>query len=83
MRSRVTVRGQTVVPQEIRKALGITPGTVLDWTTENGVILAFVVSGDPVRASVGVLKGKGSFEGFLAERGAERARERGREAKGP
>jgi bifunctional DNA-binding transcriptional regulator/antitoxin component of YhaV-PrlF toxin-antitoxin module len=75
MQSKVSVRGQTVIPVEIRKALNITPDTVLRWEIENGVVLVYPLPKDPVRASLGILKGKGTFEGFLRDRTEERARE--------
>jgi antitoxin PrlF len=34
--SRVTAQGQTSVPKEVRKKLGLGPGSVLQWTEENG-----------------------------------------------
>lgn len=79
MRSMVSVRGQTVIPHEIRKTLGITSNTVLRWQIEDGVILVRPVPADPVRASLGALRGKGTFQEFLKERVAERARELARE----
>lgn len=68
MKSKVSVRGQTVIPAKIRNALGITPKTVLDWRVEDGFIRIYPLPEDPVRALVGILRGKGSFEDFLRER---------------
>ncbi|HZA23855.1 MAG TPA: AbrB/MazE/SpoVT family DNA-binding domain-containing protein [Dehalococcoidia bacterium] len=79
MQSKVSVRGQTVIPGEIRKALDITPDTVLRWEIEDGVVLVYPVPKDPVRAALGVLKGKETFERFIRDRVEERARELGRE----
>jgi bifunctional DNA-binding transcriptional regulator/antitoxin component of YhaV-PrlF toxin-antitoxin module len=79
MQSKVSVRGQTVIPGEIRKALDITPDTVLRWEIEDGVVLVYPVPKDPVRAALGVLKGKETFERFIRDRAEERARELGRE----
>jgi bifunctional DNA-binding transcriptional regulator/antitoxin component of YhaV-PrlF toxin-antitoxin module len=79
MQSKVSVRGQTVIPREIRKALGITAETVLKWELKDGVIMAYPVPRDPVRASLGILKGKGTFQEFLKERAMERAHELGQE----
>jgi len=55
--------------------LGISSNTVLRWKIEDGVILVHPVPPDPVRAALGALRGKGSSEEFLQERGKERARE--------
>lgn len=73
MKSKVSVRGQTVIPKEIREALGITPETTLHWNLRNGYIVVHPVPKDPVAASVGILRGKGlSTQGFLEERRRER-----------
>ena len=71
----VSVRGQTVIPKELREELGIEPGTRLRWTSRNGILTVIPASNDPVRALRGVLKGKGSTEDLLAERRTERDKE--------
>jgi AbrB family looped-hinge helix DNA binding protein len=76
MQSKVSVRGQTVIPREIRKLLGITPNSFLSWEVADGVITVHPVPADPVHASLGLLKGRGSLDEFLGERGEDRARER-------
>lgn len=73
MKSKVSVRGQTVIPIEIRRELGITTETTLQWHLRNGAILIYPIPKDPVAASVGILKGKGlSTDDFLKERRKER-----------
>ena len=79
MQSKVSVRGQTVIPWEIRKALGITPNTILHWKVQDGAILVYPVPSDPVKASLGILKGRGTFQEFLRERNEERTKELARE----
>jgi AbrB family looped-hinge helix DNA binding protein len=37
--SRLTAQGQTSVPAEIRRKLGIGPGAVLEWDEENGQVV--------------------------------------------
>jgi antitoxin PrlF len=37
--SRLTAQGQISVPAEIRKKLGVGPGSVLEWDEENGQII--------------------------------------------
>lgn len=37
--SKVTAQGQISVPREIRKRLGIGPGSVLEWEEEDGSIV--------------------------------------------
>jgi AbrB family looped-hinge helix DNA binding protein len=77
MQTTVSVRGQTVIPRPIRKALGITPATQLHWTIKDGVIIVLPIPADPVQAAVGILKGRGpTSTDLLAERKAEREKER-------
>lgn len=73
----VSIRGQTVIPQPIRKELGIKPSTRLAWTSQDGVIIVVPIPADPVKASFGMLAGKGyTFENFMEERRREREVER-------
>lgn len=73
--TKVSVRGQTVIPQEIREQLGITPKTKLAWSVRDGVIIVVPIPEDPVRAMKGILKGRGSVQELLAERRADREKE--------
>lgn len=80
MQSRVSVKGQTVVPKEVRKALGITTHTLLHWEIQDGTVSVCPLPEDPVAASLGALAGKGSFEAFLKDRQEQRQQEAGEEA---
>ena len=37
--SKVTAQGQISVPAEVRKKLGVGPGSVLEWTDEDGRVV--------------------------------------------
>jgi AbrB family looped-hinge helix DNA binding protein len=77
MRTTVSVRGQTVIPHSIREALGITQATELEWSIKNGMIIILPIPADPVKAAVGVLKGRGPTSAeLLAERKMQRETER-------
>lgn len=79
--SRVYERGQTVVPKRIRDAMAIEEGSTLVWDVHDGTARVTVIPKDPIGALRGILKDKGpSFEQFLADRNAERQRERALEA---
>jgi len=79
--SRVYERGQTVVPKKIRDALGVEQGSTLVWEVQDGVARVIAIPEDPVAALRGILKGREpTFEQFLADRNAERRRERDLEA---
>jgi AbrB family looped-hinge helix DNA binding protein len=74
-KSVVSVKGQTVVPKEIREAAGIKEGSKLTWLLTGNVLRVIVIPDDPVRALRGILKGKGTYADWLAERNEERRRE--------
>ena len=80
--STVSVRGQTVIPHEIREQFGIKPNTKLAWSTRNGIIVVVPMPEDPVKGSFGILAGKGyTFQDFMQERQKERELERQRDAR--
>ena len=56
MKARVTERGQVTIPKPLREWLGVTPGTILEFSEERGRLIA-VKSGsvDPVSAVYGCL----------------------------
>jgi AbrB family looped-hinge helix DNA binding protein len=82
MKSKVSVRGQTVVPKEIREALEIKPGTILHWKLQDGAVVVWPLSEDPIRASVGMLAGKGvKFDDVMNELMEERRKDLAREEK--
>ena len=53
--SSVSERGQTVVPKEVREALGLKPGASLTWSVEDGVATVRPMPDDPIEASIGAL----------------------------
>ena len=75
MQSKVSIRGQTVIPNFIRKAFVITSNSLLYWKVQDGLILVYPLPADPVQSSLGVLREKGSFEEFLRDRNEGRSNE--------
>ncbi len=68
--SKITSKGQTVIPKAVRDALCLGEGTALAWSTRDGVMIVVPVPRDPIQASVGMLKdvaGLGTAE-LLADR---------------
>ncbi len=57
MNAIVAERGQVTIPKALRKRLGIGPSTVLDFTAENGRLIAVKATpSDPVLKVMGCLK---------------------------
>ncbi len=74
--SSVSERGQTVVPKEVRDALGLKPGTSLTWSVEDGVATVRPMPEDPIEASIGALEHlKVKTADLLEERQADKKRE--------
>ena len=76
MQTTVSVRGQTVIPRQIRKELGITQATILEWKVKDGMIIVVPLPPDPIKSTVGILEGRGpSSYDLLDERKADREKE--------
>lgn len=72
MRSTVSVRWQTVIPQEAREALNIQPNSKLDWEVRDGYLVIYPIPANPVQAARGMFKGRGPMtDELLAERRRE------------
>lgn len=67
MKSTVSVRWQTVVPQEVREAFKIEPNSKLEWEVKDGYIAVYPLPSDPIRAARGMFK-TGRKVDLLAER---------------
>lgn len=80
MKTTVSVRWQTVIPRQVREELGIQPNSQLEWQVKDGAMVVYPIPADPVRASVGMWKGRGpTNEDLLASRRADRELERRKE----
>ncbi len=74
--SKVSVRGQTAIPKELREALDIKPGMTLVWTVRDHSLVATPGRGDPIENLRGILKDKPSLtEELLRERRLDKERE--------
>ena len=62
MTTTVSVRWQTVIPQEVREALKIEPNSKLDWEVRDGYIVVYPIPANPVKAARGLFKTLGSPE---------------------
>jgi AbrB family looped-hinge helix DNA binding protein len=75
VQTRVTRRGQTVVPASIRKRHAIGAGDRLLWLDEGTTIRVVPLPDDALAALRGCGKGEGLLEKLLQERRAERDRD--------
>ena len=60
-------KGQVVIPKEIRRALGIKPGTQLHVRVEGKEVIFLPLPDDPIRALRGIAKGGPSLTKALLE----------------
>ena len=74
--SRISSRGQTVVPKEVREALGMVPGAELRWLLRGETVIVFAMPEDPIAAMKGALK---DFPFTTADLLEERRKDRDRE----
>jgi AbrB family looped-hinge helix DNA binding protein len=75
--ARVGTRGRVTIPVELRRRLGLRPGTRLIVREEEGHIVVMTMA-QYVRSLRGVLKHMGMMERLREERRSERLREDGR-----
>lgn len=76
MQTTLSTRWQTVVPREVREALGLSPRSKLSWDVRGGVAVVVPIPEDPVLGSLGILRDDElTTEDLLAERRRERERE--------
>lgn len=73
--STVSAKGWVVIPAELRRRYGLKKGDKVSFVEYGGMMAVIPVPGDPVKESVGVLKGEGSLcEALLKSRREEEGR---------
>ena len=75
IKSKVTTKGQIVIPKRIREKYGIHPATSISWVEKEEGIMMIPDSEDPIVTARGMLKGSGIFKAYLQEKKKESARE--------
>ncbi|MCK4785399.1 MAG: AbrB/MazE/SpoVT family DNA-binding domain-containing protein [Desulfobacteraceae bacterium] len=73
--SKVTTRGQIVIPKKIREKYGIHPSTSIRWIEKSEGILMVPDSEDPIKMARGMLQGSGILKIYLQEKMLEIKRE--------
>ena len=81
MSSKVTSKGQVVIPKTLREKYGIRSATAIRWVEKEQGILMVPESEDPIVAARGMLKGSGILNAYLKEKRLEKQREKKRIAK--
>lgn len=74
MRTRVTQRGQTVIPAELRRRYGIADGTEIEWVDSGAGLKVIPIPSDPLTLLRGSGRGERLVDRLLAERRRDRAR---------
>ena len=73
--SKVTSKGQIVIPKKIREKYGIRASTSIRWVEKEEGILMVPDSEDPIIAARGMLKGSGILKAYLKDKRSEKERE--------
>ena len=74
MKAVVAERGQVTIPKALRDRLGIRPGTALEFSAENGALIARKAETDPVSRVFGCLgRQVDTDKSIRALRGASKA----------
>ncbi len=75
LKSKVTSKGQVVIPKKIREKYRIDPSTEILWVEKKDGILMIPESEDPIVAARGMFKGAGLLKSYLKNKQAEKAKE--------
>lgn len=67
MKAVVAERGQVTIPKALRDKLGIRPGTALEFTARNGLLVAQKAETDPVSKVFGCLARGVDTDRFIRE----------------
>jgi AbrB family looped-hinge helix DNA binding protein len=79
--SKVTSKGQVVIPKKLREKYGIRTATAIRWIEKDQGILMVPESEDPIVEARGMLKGSGILKAYMKEKRREKQKENKRVAK--
>ena len=79
--SKVTSKGQVVIPKKLREKYGIRAGTAIRWIENDQGILMVPEFEDPIVAARGMLKGSGILKAYLKEKKRDKQKENKRIAR--
>ena len=66
--SRVTSKGQVVIPKKLRKKYDIAPSMMIRWIPREEGLLMVPETGDVIKAARGMLKGSNLLKAYLKEK---------------
>jgi len=75
MKTKITKRGQTVVPAKIRKRFNLGASSKLLWMVEGEMITVLPIPENPAKTLKGAMKGQISFKKFIKDRRLDREME--------
>ncbi len=75
LKSRVTSKGQIVIPKQIRARYGIKPSSVIHWVEKGEGILMVPDSEDSISAARGMIQKAGLLDKLLRNRREDRMKE--------
>ncbi len=81
MSSKVTSKGQVVIPKKLREKYGIRSATAVRWIEKDQGILMVPESEDPIVAARGMLEGSGILKAYSKEKRREKQKENKRIAR--
>ena len=73
--SRVTSKGQIVIPKKLREKYGIAPTMRIRWIPKEEGLLMVPETQDAIKAARGMLPGSGLMKTYLKEKNLEKLRE--------
>jgi bifunctional DNA-binding transcriptional regulator/antitoxin component of YhaV-PrlF toxin-antitoxin module len=73
--SRVTSKGQVVIPKKLREKYDIVPAITIRWIPKKEGLLMVPETGDVIKAARGMLKGSNLLKAYLKEKKLEKQRE--------
>ena len=73
--SKVTSKGQIVIPKRIRDKYGIRTSTSIHWIERDEGVLMIPDSEDPIVAARGMLEGSGLLKAYLNDKKSEKEKE--------
>ena len=73
--TRVTSKGQVVIPKQLRQKYAIIPTTLIRWIEKEDGVLMVPETCDPIDAVRGMLKGSGLLKALIEAKAEENERE--------